>query len=441
MRTILRAALLLFIAGAHVHAQWEPRVVWRRELGEGFSGFARAAGGRLVTMYRRAGEEAIVALDRRSGATVWEHAYAVPALEGQDLSQGPGPHATPVVANDVVCAAGVTGRLTCLDEATGRVRWSRELITGLGGTVVHRGYSSTPVIHGSHVIAQVGGEGRALVAFDAATGRELWRGGSLDNTNSSPVLVDIGGRAHVVVFMKDAVAAIDAATGKQLWTHAHPQRFDDNITRPLWLPHRQLLIVSSALDGGTRTLRLDATGAREVWHQPRVGAYYTNLMPVGDLVVLSSGGVGPTFFSALDITDGRIIWQTREIKRANGLVVDGRLILRDEEGGLSVVSVSRNGAEVERAATVLAAGAPSPPTIIGNILYVRGRTHAMALDLAVRVAPHASCRPFVSGIQNQKMAARTNATEHIRSATPKPLVCASVPTANGATALATRPML
>ena len=52
-----------------------------------------------------------------------------------------------------------------------------------------------------------------------------------------------------------------------------------------------------------------------------------------------------------------------------------------------------------------------------------------------------SSRPFVSGIQIQARAAITNASDEIDSAAPKPCVCASVPTANGAAALTMRPML
>lgn len=54
---------------------------------------------------------------------------------------------------------------------------------------------------------------------------------------------------------------------------------------------------------------------------------------------------------------------------------------------------------------------------------------------------HASSVPRVSGIPDHAMAASTNAIEAVANAAPNPRVCASEPTANGATALAMRPML
>lgn len=54
---------------------------------------------------------------------------------------------------------------------------------------------------------------------------------------------------------------------------------------------------------------------------------------------------------------------------------------------------------------------------------------------------HFSARPFVSGMKAHMTAARTKAAADMESATRKPWVSASEPTANGATALARRPML
>src|SRR4051812_32814698 len=52
-----------------------------------------------------------------------------------------------------------------------------------------------------------------------------------------------------------------------------------------------------------------------------------------------------------------------------------------------------------------------------------------------------SMRPRVSGIQIHAMAATKNAAPVTPNARPNPRACAIEPTANGATALATRPML
>src|SRR5262245_17900284 len=76
-----------------------PPVLWARPLGTGHSSIA-VSGGRLFTMYRSGNgraklgpwkiEETVVALDAKTGETIWEHTY--PARSGfEDFSFGPGP--------------------------------------------------------------------------------------------------------------------------------------------------------------------------------------------------------------------------------------------------------------------------------------------------------------------------------------------------------------
>ena len=113
-----------------------PPVLWSRPLGTGHSSIV-ADDGRLFTMYRRgngrakvgpwSNEETVVALDAKSGETLWEHSY--PARTGfEDFSFGPGPHATPLVVGDRVFTAGTNQQLHAFDKRTGKVLWSHDFV-------------------------------------------------------------------------------------------------------------------------------------------------------------------------------------------------------------------------------------------------------------------------------------------------------------------------
>src|SRR4026207_760616 len=80
--------------------------------------------GMLFTMYRKGDNEIAVALDAATGKTLWEYSYAAPFSAGYDMSNGPGPHATPLVVGDFVITSGATGKLHCLDKKTGKRLWS-----------------------------------------------------------------------------------------------------------------------------------------------------------------------------------------------------------------------------------------------------------------------------------------------------------------------------
>lgn len=358
---------------------------WSRPLGGGYAGVVGDAS-RLFTMYRRDDHEVTVAFDAATGRILWEHAEAVTPIADQDLTQGAGPHATPLLDGDLLCTAGVTGRLQCLDAASGRVRWTRELIRDLGGTSIFRGYSSSPVAWRDAIVAAVGGEGRGLVAFHRLDGREIWRAGDFDNTNASPALVDLGGRWTVVAFTTRGVTAVEAASGAVAWSFAHPQRFGDNISLPL--SDGRHVFVTSALDGGARLVEAAGGGgkpvAREVWHQPRFGVYFTNVVWVGGHAYGSTGGLGPTFLTALDMTSGQVRWQSRDVPRATLIWADGKAILLTETGELVLARLSPEGVEVVSRAMVLEEAPPAPLALIGTTLYARDQTRLVAFDVGPR---------------------------------------------------------
>jgi outer membrane protein assembly factor BamB len=277
----------------------------------------------------------------------------------------------------------VTGLLQCFDRETGRPRWRRELIRDLGGTPVYRGYSSSPLGWRDSIIVPVGGDGRGLMAFHRDDGRELWRAGGFQNTNGSPILIEAAGRSQVVAFTHEGLAAFDPSTGAALWTHAHPQRFTDNISLPVSKDGR--VFCTSALDGGARLIeiRRDGEGLRthELWHQPRFGVYYTNVLWIDGFFYGSSGGVGPTFMTALDARTGAIAWQSRDVPRASLLYADGKTVMLTETGELLLARLSPEGVKVLARAAVLNPGAPAPLALSGSVLLVRDRSRVVALDL------------------------------------------------------------
>ena len=67
-----------------------PRKLWTRELGEGYSAIL-VDGGRLYTMYRDGDQEAVVALDAKTGKTVWPKEILFSRIEmrcDEMMSQG-----------------------------------------------------------------------------------------------------------------------------------------------------------------------------------------------------------------------------------------------------------------------------------------------------------------------------------------------------------------
>lgn len=362
-----------------------PRELWKRELGFGHSSLVTDEGGkRLFTMYRAGGDEVVIAVDASNGRSLWEHRYPAPFLPGMNMDVGPGPHATPLLAGGRVYTVGVTGALHCLDVSTGRVLWRRGLIEEMGGTVMVRGYSSSPIAWRESVILQVGGQGHALVALDQKTGKTQWSRHPFKNSHSSPILIRFDGQHAVVALMDKIIAGVDPSTGDLLWSHPHDTIGDHTAGSPIW-SQDNLLFVSSAYDGGSRVLALTREEGRiipkQLWAHKRMRVHHSNVIRLGDYFYGTSGDFGPAFFQAVNARTGEIKLRERGFARANSLDLGGRVLVLDEDGVLALCEFSPQGIKIHAKFQALESKSWTPPTVVGTKLYLRDRKTIRALDL------------------------------------------------------------
>jgi outer membrane protein assembly factor BamB len=155
----------------------------------------------------------LVALAVGNGAPRWEAVVAEPkgSTEVERLADVIGPV---VVSGRDACAASFQGRLTCVEQANGNLRWSREL-SGGGG----------PALDAAGVFA-VDSNG-TVAAFSRDAGASLWRNDKLTNRQlSSPALA----RGAVLVGdFKGYLHALRAESGE----FAGRLSLDGAITAPL----------------------------------------------------------------------------------------------------------------------------------------------------------------------------------------------------------------
>ena len=367
-------------------ASWPPsgpRRLWQRELGEGYSAIA-AERGVLFTMYRKGDNEIAIALDAASGKTIWEYSYAAPFSPQYDMSNGPGPHATPLVTGNFVFTSGATGKLHCLDKKTGKVLWSHDLIDEFHGTLRVNGYSCSPIAYKDKIVMLVGGQSSSLVAFNQKDGSVAWKKHDFKNSTSSPILINVDGQDQLVAFMYGEVVGVDPNNGDLLWSQLHPVDFGLNTSTPVWGPDN-LLFISSGYDGGSRVIKLiragEKTTVQEVWASRLMRVHFSNAIRVGDFICGSSGDFGPAPFTAMDVKTGKVLWRNRSFPRASFLFADGRFIILDEDGELMLATATAEGLTVVSKAALLSNQAWTVPSLAGTRLYLRDRKNIMALEL------------------------------------------------------------
>ena len=179
---------------------WEthpPKLVWRRPVGAGWSGFA-IVGNSAITQEQEGDSEKVVCYDLHTGDVKWSHRdqaryHAPPA--------GLGPRATPTISGNRVYTVGSTGILNCLDFETGEQLWTTNLFEEHKAVAPRWGVSISPLVFGDLVIVSAGG----AVAYDKETGDIAWIGYRTETGYSSPLLTTLAGVEQIVIFNQGLV--------------------------------------------------------------------------------------------------------------------------------------------------------------------------------------------------------------------------------------------
>jgi len=368
-------------------AEWGengPARIWERDLGDGYSSIL-VDGNRLYTMYRPGDQEAVLCLDATTGKTIWEYKYKSDPAEGHVEQFGTGPRSTPLIVGDRIYTIGVSGAMHCLNKADGKPYWSKELWKDLGGSVLQHGYASSPIAYKDTVIALVGGEGTGIVAFDQVSGDIVWKKHDFTNSYSTPLIIKVDGKDHMVAFMANEIVGVDPANGDLKWKYEIGNQWGQNVCLPVWDDKTNTLFFSVA-QAGSRGLKLTPKGdsfeTEEIWKTRKIQFYHVTSVNVGDYVFGSTGAGAPNFFSAINMKTGKVAWRKRGFSKATCIQADGHLIILDEDGNLALATATPDDFVVHSKVKLFEDTSWTVPTVVGHKMYVRDKHKIMALDLS-----------------------------------------------------------
>lgn len=368
------------VAGVRLATEWkpgEPRILWHRPIGEGWSGFAVEAG-LAVTQLQDGPNEIIAAFTLQTGEERWRYAY--PARYFTVIA-GAGPRSVPTIRDGRVFAAGATGVLTCLELETGRLLWQRNVLEDNGGQVPSWGMSVSPLVTGGRVVVSTGGAGRALAAYDALSGEPVWSAGDGGLSYASPQLNVLGGVGQIVMFDADRVAGHDPDTGAVLWEHPW-RRGQPNVAQPLQVGDDQL-ILSAGYGIGSKSIRVRRTGenwtAELDWETPRMKSKFSNLILHDGFVYGMDDGI----MACLDPASGRLKWKRGRFTHSQLLLAAELLLVWTETSELILVDPDPEGLRELARVRVFEEKSWNPPALAGQLLLLRNHREAAALVLPI----------------------------------------------------------
>ena len=319
----------------------------------------------------------VLALDADTGKVLWEQT----AWEGNPFDtrhrRGSFASPTPVVDGERVYAwFGSEGLYTY--DLDGKLLWKAEL----GGiATVGVGVGTSPVLHGELVIVQCDeddGEKSFIAALDRRTGKEAWRvARKVQVSWATPVIVKAGGHDELVTAGAESIIAYDPATGKELWrakglaSNAVPSPVagPDVVVLTSGYPSKVAMAIKPGGSG-------DVTGTpRVLWRYEKGTAYVPSPILYRDLVYLVTDR---GLVTAIDAKTGAVKYEGGRPPipatfMASPVVIDGRIVLMSEDGDAFVIKPGPVH-EVERTNSL---GEPifASPAISQGRIFIRGASN------------------------------------------------------------------
>jgi outer membrane protein assembly factor BamB len=317
------------------------KVAWRATPGESFSEFS-VAGGKALVFVMRDGGEFVVCMDAKDGKELW--ATAIDGRSNMD-GNGKGPRATPAIAGGKVYAYGSFMKLACLELATGREVWKRDIKSEYAGRDIGWGPAASALIVDNLVVVVGGGPGKGVLAFDRETGKEVWGATDDAHTHASPTVATIRGQKQIICFMQSGLVSVEPKEGKVLWRL--PVRYNTSTAASAIVGGKNgdIVFCSAGYGVGATACIIAAEGdgwtAKQIWSNGVQNHWASGVHRDGYIYCLDGFKNSKCPLICLDIETGATVWSRPDFGSQGGLILVGdTLVVQTPSGELVLAEAS-----------------------------------------------------------------------------------------------------
>lgn len=338
------------ISGVDILQSWSekgPKELWSFPLGEGYGG-AAIYGEEVFILDRLKGESDLLrCLDLNTGEEKWTYSY-----EAKGEISFPGSRTVPTVDDTYIWTVGPHGDFYCFNKETGKPVWKLNLLEDFDRELTTWGVSQAPLIYENLVIVAPDGNKAGVVAYEKTTGELVWKTRPLSGhpTHVSPTLASFGGLDQVVIISpfdrKDStlsheVVAFEAKSGKELWRYTGLKSFL-TVTPALVIDDKRLMLTDCSYDKGYNPvsimLEISKTGeefeVRQLFLTEEAGCKMHPAVQYENHLYLNHNG-RPNQMMCLTM-DGKVVWEEGEapgFEMGAMILVDGLIINQNGQNG------------------------------------------------------------------------------------------------------------
>jgi outer membrane protein assembly factor BamB len=287
-----------------------PKVLWKTAVCEGYAGAAIKDGRIYLNDYDDKKKEHLIrCVSLADGKDIWQWSYPVEVRPNHGITR-----TVPAVGQKLVFSLDPKCRFHALDAKTGKIIWQKNLVQDYKATIPGWYAGQNPLIDGDRVLLATGGDA-LIIAFDQATGKEIWRTpnpGKELMSHSSLMPATIGGVKQYLYLSMKNLMGIAASDGQLLWSVPFTARIVA-VPSPISIGDGRVFI-TSGYEAGSAMFQVEkgAAGfsARKLFSLTSTqfnSEAQTPILFQNHLFAVSSKTRGR--FTCLNL-DGKVVWQS-----------------------------------------------------------------------------------------------------------------------------------
>ena len=369
-------------------------VLWKVQL-PGIGSATPAVSGSRVFLTSQSGDDVVLLCLDTDGKEQWRHRLGQGGAKGHEKENNSA-SSSPSTDGKLVFALIGSGDFTALDFS-GKEVWRFDAQERYGKFSYDFGMHMTPLLHEGRLYLQLIHQRlQAVVALDAATGKELWKvdrpsdgRGECLHSYASPSLWTGGGQALLITHGNDYAVAHSLADGKEVWRlgDLNPKARYNATLRFVASPvaAADLIVVPTAKNGAVVGVAPDSRGVISAGGKGELWRIAKGTPDVPSPIVFE----GRVFLcrengrlTCLDAKTGKEFFSEEfhpETYRASPVIADGKLILTARDGTFTVVKPGETLAILGK--NKLSDQFAASPAVSNGRLYLRGFANLYAIGL------------------------------------------------------------
>lgn len=361
-----------------------PPVVWKRTVGQGFSGPV-VSGANAVLFHRVGGEAIVECMDAATGKPKWSAKYATDYRD--DFGFDEGPRSTPGIDGDRVFTLGAEGVLACWKMTDGAKLWSVDTRANFLADKGFFGVACSPLVDGDLVIANVGGrDGAGVVAFDKTSGKVRWKATNDEAGYASPVAATLNGKRYVLSFTREGLVGLGPADGTVRFQFPWRSRSNATVNAATPLVVEDTVFLSASYGTGAVLLRIAGDKPQELWSGDDIlsNHYATSVHRDGFLYGFDGRQEQTPRLRCVELASGKVKWSEEDFGAGTLMIAGNQLVILTEKGDVVIAPASPQAFKPTARARVLASDCRAHPALAGGLLYARDKDTMACIDLRRR---------------------------------------------------------